>query len=285
MVAPTFKLNNGVESPAQGLGCFLTNNAKEAEQTVVNAVLSGYRRIDTAMIYMNEEGLGRGIRSALDQGLVKREELYVSTKLWNADHGYDNTLRAFDASLKRLGLDYVDQYLMHWPGFDEEDYVDTWRAFETLYRDGRVRTIGVCNFQRHTMERLLNRCEIKPAVDQLEVHPMFQPNNAIRFCQENGIQVEAWRPIVWGRLNDKPAIAAAAEKYGKTPVQVVLRWHYQRNILALPKTVHKDRMEQNLNVFDFALTAEEMTAINALQTYVRTGESPDEYFGTEGWGD
>lgn len=257
-MVPTFKLNNGVEIPAQGLGCFLTNNEREATRSVVDAVAVGYRKIDTAMIYMNEEG---------------------------TDHGYDNTLRAFDASLKRLGLDYVDQYLMHWPGFEEESYLPTWKAFETLYKEGRVRSIGVCNFQKYVLKNLLDHAEIKPTVNQLEVHPMFQPNDLIAFCQANDIQVEAWRPIVWGKLNDKPAIVDAAAKYGKSPVQIVLRWHYQRGICPLPKTVHKERMVENLNVFDFALTDEEMDAINALQTYVRTGESPDEYFGLDGWGD
>ena len=280
-MVPTFKLNNGVEIPAQGLGCFLTNNEREATRSVVDAVAVGYRKIDTAMIYMNEEGIGRGVREC---GLP-RDQIFLSTKLWNTDHGYDNTLRAFDASLKRLGLDYVDQYLMHWPGFEEESYLPTWKAFETLYKEGRVRSIGVCNFQKYVLKNLLDHAEIKPTVNQLEVHPMFQPTDLIAFCQANDIQVEAWRPIVWGKLNDKPAIVDAAAKYGKSPVQIVLRWHYQRGICPLPKTVHKERMVENLNVFDFALTDEEMAAINALQTYVRTGESPDEYFGLDGWGD
>jgi diketogulonate reductase-like aldo/keto reductase len=278
---PSFKLNNGIEIPAQGLGCFLTNNEKDATRSVIDAVDVGYRKIDTAMIYMNEEGIGRGIREC---GLP-REEIFVSTKLWNTDHGYENTMRAFEASLKRLGLKYVDQYLIHWPGFDEESYLSTWKAFEVLYKEGRVRSIGVCNFQKHALSNLLLHAEIKPTVNQIEVHPMFQPNDLISYCRANDIQVEAWRPIVWGKLDDKPEIVAIAKKYTKSPVQIVLRWHFQRGICPLPKTIHKERMIENLSVFDFSLTEEEMLSINSLQTYVRTGESPDEYFGMDGWGD
>ncbi len=271
---PNFKLNNGIEVPAIGLGTFLTKNGDEAARVVREAVEVGYRSIDTAMIYLNEEGVGRGIKECG----IDRSELFINTKLWNDSHGYEETLRAFDASLKRLGLDYVDQYLIHWPGMDGS-YIPTWKAFERLYKDGKIRSIGVCNFIKPILSNLLQYCEIKPMVNQLECHPMFQPNDLIAFCQKNDIQVEAWRPIVWGKL-DKQPITDAAKKYGKTPVQITLRWHYQRGVRSLPKTTHRGRMAENLDIFDFELTADEMAAINSLNTYNRTGESPDEFFET-----
>lgn len=275
---PEFKLSNGVEVPAVGLGTFLTKDGEEAARCVCEAVELGYRSIDTAMIYMNEEGIGKGIRECG----VPRKDLYITTKLWNDSHGYDETLRAFDASLKRLGLDYLDQYLMHWPGLEEESYLPTWKAFEKLYDEGLIRTIGVCNFTKPVLKNLLAHCNVALMVNQIEIHPMFQPNDLIRFCQDKDIQVEAWRPIVWGKL-DKEPILSAAEKYGKTTVQVCLRWHYQRGIRTVPKTTHKDRMAQNMDIFDFELTPEEMEAINGLNTFVRTGESPDEFFETSGF--
>lgn len=271
---PTFRLYNGVEVPAQGIGTFLTKDGEEAARCVRDATALGYRSIDTAMIYLNEEGVGEGLRTCG----IPRKELYVTTKLWNDSHGYVETLRAFESSLKRLGLDYVDQYLIHWPGLDEQ-FIPTWKAFEHLYEEGRVRAIGVCNFTKPILKQLLANCNIQPMVNQLEIHPMFQPNDLIAFCQVHDIQVEAWRPIVWGKL-DKQPIQTAAAKYGKTPVQITLRWHYQRGVRALPKTTHKERMRENLDIFDFELTQREMEAIGGLNTYVRTGESPDEFFET-----
>lgn len=275
---PEFQLYNGVGVPAMGLGTFLTKDGDEAARCVCQAVRLGYRSIDTAMIYMNEEGVGRGIK----ESGVPREDLYITTKLWNDSHGYEETLRAFDASLKRLGLDYLDQYLMHWPGLEEESYLPTWKAFEKLYEEGLIKAIGVCNFTKPVLNNLLNNCNMKPTTNQIEIHPMFQPNDLIAFCQDKDIQVEAWRPIVWGKL-DKEPILTAAEKYEKSTVQICLRWHYQRGIRTVPKTTHEDRMKQNMDIFDFELTQEEMESINALNTFVRTGESPDEFFETGGF--
>jgi len=271
---PNFTLHNGVKVPATGLGTFLMKNDVEAVQCIHDAVEAGYRSIDTAMIYLNEEGVGKGIK----QCGVPREQLYITTKLWNDSHGYEQALKAFDASLKRLGLDYVDEYLIHWPGVTES-YLPTWKAFEKLYREGRIRAIGVCNFIKPVLKELLGKCEIKPMVNQMEMHPFFQPNDLIAFCQSNGIQVEAWRPIVWGKL-DKEPITGLAKKYGKSVVQVTLRWEYQRGIRTVPKTSHKDRMVSNLDIFDFELIDEEVASINTLNTYNRTGESPDEFFET-----
>lgn len=272
---PNFKLSNGVEVPAMGLGTFLTKNGEEAARCVCDAVKAGYRSIDTAMIYLNEEGVGKGIKECG----IPRNELYLTTKLWNDSHGYEETLRAFDASLRRLGVDYIDEYLIHWPG-QEGSFLPTWKAFERLYEEGVIRVIGVCNFIKPVMKELLASCNVRPMVNQIEIHPMFQPDHLIAFCQEQGIQVEAWRPIVWGKLEKEPIMQAAA-KYRKTPVQITLRWHYQRGVRTVPKTTHYDRMKENMDIFDFSLTEEEMEAIKGLNTYVRTGESPDEFFGMD----
>ena len=269
---PSYKVANGVEVPVIGLGTYLNKDREVAAQTVRDAVEVGYRSIDTAWFYGNEEGLGEGIRTC---GL-ERKAIYVTSKLWNAFHGYEETLKAFEDSLKRLGVDYLDEYLIHWPG-QIQSYVPTWKAFEKLYRDGRIRVIGVSNFTRDILTHLFENCEIKPMIDQIEVNPVFQSKNLIDFCKKNGILVEGWRPLVWGQL-DKEPILAAAKKYGKTPPQVALRWQYQKGLRTLPKTTHRARMIENISIFDFELTEPEMTAIDTLDTWIRTGESPDEFF-------
>ncbi len=269
---PNYKMANGVEIPVLGLGTYLTKNGEVAAQTVRDAVEVGYRSIDTAWFYGNEEGLGEGIRTC---GL-DRKEIYITSKLWNAFHGYEATLTAFEDSLKRLGVDYLDEYLIHWPG-QVQSYLPTWKAFEKLYKDGRIRVIGVSNFTRDLLTHLLENCDIKPMVDQIEVNPVFQPNTLIAFCQENDILVEGWRPLVWGQLEKEPIIAAS-KKHGKTLAQVALRWQFQKNLRTLPKTTHKDRMIENINIFDFELSEEEISAIDGLNTWIRTGESPDEFF-------
>jgi diketogulonate reductase-like aldo/keto reductase len=271
---PNFKLSNGVEVPSIGLGTFLIEDGEEAARCIRDAVSVGYRSFDTAMIYLNESGVGRGIRDCQ----VPREELFVTTKLWNDSHGYDNALRAFDASMKKLGLDYIDEYLMHWPGLDDQ-FIPTWKAMEKLLQDGLVRVIGVCNFIKPILQKLLDNCEVKPLINQLEMHPFFQPNDLVTFCQRNDIQVEAWRPIVWGKL-DKEPILSLSKKHHKSPVQIALRWLFDRNIRSLPKTAHKERMIENLDIFNFQLTDKEIEQINAMNTFVRTGESPDEFFET-----
>ena len=269
---PNFKLENGVEVPAIGLGTWLMKDDEQTARCIKDAVEAGYRSIDTAMFYHNEESIGKGIKECG----IPREQLYITTKLWNDDHGYEKTLEAFSDSLKRLGLTYIDEYIIHWPGFDES-YLPTWKAFEKLYQDGLIRVIGVSNFTKPLLQHLIDHCAIKPMVNQVEVHPLFQPNNAINFCQENGIQVEAWRPIVRGKL-DKEPIINGAEMYNKTLVQVTMRWHYQKGIRTIPKTTHKERMIENADIFDFTLTDDEVKAISGLNTFVRTGESPDEFF-------
>ncbi len=272
---PVFKLENGVNVEATGLGTFLINDGNEAERCIIDAAGVGYRSFDTAMIYLNESGVGRGIRKCQ----IPREELYITTKLWNDSHGYENALKAFNASLKRLGLEYIDEYLIHWPGVDSQ-FIPTWKALEKLYNEGLVRVIGVCNFIKPLLEKLIDNCEIKPLINQVEMHPLFQPNDLVNYCQKNGILVEAWRPILWGKLEKEP-VTNIAKKYNKTPVQVTLRWLYQRNIRTLPKTSHKDRMKENIDIFDFNLDKSDMAEINKMNTFVRTGESPDEFFSTD----
>ena len=276
-MVPTFKLNNGVEIPAQGLGCFLTNNEREATRSVVDAVAVGYRKIDTAMIYMNEEGIGRGVREC---GLP-RDQIFLSTKLWNTDHGYDNTLRAFDASLKRLGLDYVDQYLMHWPGFEEESYLPTWKAFETLYKEGRVRSIGVCNFQIHHLQRLIDETGVTPVINQIELHPLMQQRQLHAWNATHKIQTESWSPLAQGGKGvfDQKVIRDLADKYGKTPAQIVIRWHLDSGLVVIPKSVTPSRIAENFDVWDFRLDKDELGEIAKLDQGKRLGPDPDQFGG------
>ena len=249
-------LSNGVELPMIGYGTFQIKDAAQCEQCVSQALEAGYRLFDTAASYENEAAIGR----ALHGSGLPRKEWFVTTKLWVQDAGYDGTLRAFDASLKRLGLDFLDLYLIHQPF---GDYYGTWRAMERLYREGGVRAIGVSNF---TPERLVDLCmnqEIRPMVNQIEVHPFFQQNTALRVMEDYGVVPQAWGPFSEAQKDifHHKTLAKIAGRHGKTTAQVILRWHLQRNIPAIPKTVHRERMIENLNVFDFELTGKEMESI------------------------
>lgn len=249
-------LSNGVELPMIGYGTFQIKDAAQCEQCVSQALEAGYRLFDTAASYENEAAIGR----ALHGSGLPRKEWFVTTKLWVQDAGYDGTLRAFDASLKRLGLDFLDLYLIHQPF---GDYYGTWRAMERLYREGGVRAIGVSNF---TPERLVDLCmnqEIRPMVNQIEVHPFFQQNTALRVMEDYGVVPQAWGPFSEAQRDifHHKTLAKIAGRHGKTTAQVILRWHLQRNISAIPKTVHRERMIENLNVFDFELTGKEMERI------------------------
>jgi diketogulonate reductase-like aldo/keto reductase len=265
-------LNNGVKMPQLGFGVWRVDDA-QAEVAVGHALKAGYRLIDTAMIYKNENGVGRAIRKSE----IPREELFITTKVWNSDQGYDNTLRAFDASLERLGLDYIDLYLIHWPTPKYDRYVETYKALEKLYRDGRVKAIGVSNFDIEHLERILNECEVTPVVNQVECHPYFAQNELKEFCAKHNIFVEAWGPLEQGGdvLKD-PVVEKIAEEHGKTPAQVVLRWHLQNNTIVIPKSVTPSRIEENINVFDFELSLEQMDAINKLNINRRKGRVPSE---------
>lgn len=253
-------LNNGIKMPKLGYGVYQTDPA-DTERAVSDALEVGYRLIDTAAIYGNEEGVGAAIR----QSGIAREDLFITTKLWVQDHGYDNTLKAFDTSMKKLGLDYLDLYLIHKP---YGDYYGAWRAMEKLYKEGRIRAIGVTSFWNERLADLANMNEVKPAVNQIETNVWNQKWSEEAFMKEIGIQHQAWAPFAEGN-NDifrNPLIQKIGEKYGKTVGQVMLRWLLQRDIVAIPKSVRKERMEENFDVFDFELTSEDMEALRTLDT-------------------
>lgn len=254
-------LNNGVRMPMQGFGVFQVPDADICEQAVADALSVGYRLIDTASVYGNEQAVG----TAISKSGIAREEMFITTKAWISEMGYDNTLRAFDASLLRLGLEYLDLYLIHMPF---GDYYGAWRAMENLYAAGRVRAIGVCNFEPDRLMDLYHNAKVVPAVNQVEVHPYTQPPETMKLMRSLGIQTEAWGPLAEGRngLFTDAVLSSIGRKYGKSAAQVVLRWHLQRGVVAIPKSVHKERMTENFNVMDFTLSEEDMTAIAAMDT-------------------
>jgi len=265
-------LNNGLKMPQLGFGVWQVPD-EEAATAVTNAFKVGYRSIDTAMVYKNEKGVGKAIK----ESSIPREELFITTKVWNSDQGYENTLRAFDESLERLGLDYVDLYLIHWPTPQYDEYVDTYKALEKLYKDGRVKAIGVCNFEIEHLERILKECEVKPVLNQVECHPYLAQNDLKEFCAKHDIFVEAWSPLdQGGEVLQDDVIIKIAESKGKTPAQVVLRWHLQNNTIVIPKSVTPSRIEENFQVFDFELNDNEMEQINGINKNRRKGPHPND---------
>ncbi|MEU0375390.1 aldo/keto reductase [Streptomyces sp. NPDC006283] len=267
---PTVTLNNGLEIPQLGFGVFQVDD-EQTTDAVRSALEAGYRSIDTAAIYGNEAGVGRALAaSGIDRG-----DLFVTTKLWNADQGHDSTLAAFDDSLTKLGLDYLDMYLIHWPTPARDLYLDTWRALEKLLADGRTRAIGVSNFQPAHLERLLDRSGIVPAVNQIELHPYLQQASLRAFHAEHGIATEAWSPLAQGALLQDPVLARIAQRHGRTPAQVVLRWHLQLGNVVIPKSVTPSRIRENRDVFGFTLTADDMDTLAGLDRGTRTGPDPD----------
>jgi diketogulonate reductase-like aldo/keto reductase len=266
----TVKLHNGVEMPWFGLGVFKVENGNEATESVKAAIKNGYRSIDTAAIYKNEEGVGIGIK----ESGVAREELFITSKVWNEDQGYETTLAAFEKSLERLQLDYLDLYLIHWPGKDK--YKDTWRALEKLYKDGKIRAIGVSNFQVHHLEELLKDAEIKPMVNQVEFHPRLTQKELRDYCKAQGIQLEAWSPLMQGQLLDNEVLTQIAEKHNKSVAQVILRWDLQHGVVTIPKSIKEHRIIENADIFDFELSQEDMDKIDALNKDERVGPNPDE---------
>jgi 2,5-diketo-D-gluconate reductase A len=267
---PTIELNNGIAMPQVGYGVFQIPEADTA-QAVTTALEAGYRSIDTAAAYGNESGVG----AALKASGIPRDELFVTTKLWNSDQGYDNALRAFDASLGRLGLDHLDLYLIHWPNPKHEKYLDTWRALEKIYAEGRVRAIGVSNFLPSHLHAVAGLGGTIPAVNQIEVHPALQQRDAQEANRELGVATEAWSPLAQAGVLDDPAVTAIAGAHGRTPAQVVLRWHLQQGRVIIPKSVTPSRIRENLDLFGFELTDEQLGAIDALERDGRTGPHPD----------
>ncbi|MGG6431531.1 aldo/keto reductase [Anoxybacillus sp. D401a] len=265
-------LHNGVHMPWLGLGVYKVQEGEEVIRSVRTALEVGYRHIDTAAFYENEEGVGRAIR----ESGIRREEVFVTTKVWNSHQGYESTLKAFNTSLKKLGFDYIDLYLVHWPV--KEKYKETYKALEKLYKDGFVRAIGVSNFQIHHLEHILADCEIKPMVNQVEFHPRLTQKPLLAFCKQHHIQLEAWSPLMrGGELLNEPTLVNIAKKYNKTPAQVILRWDLQHEVVTIPKSVTPERIAQNANIFDFTLTKEEMDAIDALNENRRIGPDPDNF--------
>ncbi|MFI0216867.1 aldo/keto reductase [Streptomyces lydicus] len=267
---PAITLNNGIAMPQLGFGVWQIPD-DEAFTAVGQALETGYRSIDTAAIYGNEEGTGK----ALAASGIPREELFVTTKLWNSDQGYDSTLRAFDASLGKLGLEYVDLYLIHWPLPAQDNYVATYQALEKIQAEGRAKAIGVSNFQPAHLERLLAETSVVPAVNQIELHPQFQQAESRAFHARHGIATEAWSPLGQGKgLLEDPTIGRLAAKYGKTAAQVVLRWHLQLGNVVIPKSVTPSRIAENIDVFGFELDAEDLAALAGLDAGKRLGPDP-----------
>jgi 2,5-diketo-D-gluconate reductase A len=270
---PVITLNNGVQIPQFGFGVYQVPPEETAE-AVQAALEVGYRHIDTAEMYGNEKGVGEGIRASG----IPREEVFVTSKLNNGFHAHDDALTAFDGTLDALGSDYVDLFLVHWPlpGIDV-DYVETWKAMEEIYRSGRARSIGVSNFKEHHLRKLFGATEVRPAVNQIEVHPYLTQDGLRAFDAEHEIATEAWSPIAQGKVLDDPAIVRVAERHGKTPAQVTLRWHVQRGDIVFPKSVTRSRIEENFGVFDFELSEDDMREITTLNRDERTGPDPDTF--------
>ncbi|MGW7354128.1 aldo/keto reductase [Streptomyces sp. NPDC054784] len=268
---PTLTLNNGVTMPQLGFGVWQVPD-DEATSAVTTALEAGYRSIDTAAIYGNEKGTGRALATAG----VPRSELFVTTKLWNADQGYDSTLRAFDTSLDKLGLDHVDLYLIHWPRPAVGKYVDTWKAFEKIHADGRARAIGVSNFHPAHLQRLAENSGVVPAVNQIELHPHLQQSVPRAYHADHGIATEAWSPLGQGKdLLSEPVLQELARKHGRTVAQVVLRWHLQLGNVVIPKSVTPSRIRENIDVFGFALDQADLDAVAALNRDARLGDDPE----------
>ncbi|MFK9116571.1 aldo/keto reductase [Peribacillus frigoritolerans] len=271
----TTTLHNGVEMPWFGLGVFKVEEGPELVNAVKVAIKHGYRSIDTAAIYENEEGVGQGIREGLKEAGISREDLFVTSKVWNADLGYESAIAAYEKSLQKLGLEYLDLYLIHWPV--EGKYKEAWRALETLYKEGKVKAIGVSNFQIHHLKDLMEDAEVKPMVNQVECHPRLTQKEVQAFCKEQGIQLEAWSPLMQGELLDNDVLQAIATKHGKSVAQVILRWDLQNGIVTIPKSTKEHRIVENSTVFDFELTAEEMNQIDGLNQNHRVGPDPDNF--------
>lgn len=264
-------LHNGVKMPVLGLGVYKAKDGQEVIDAIHYAFNAGYRHIDTASFYDNEEGVGVAIRKSS----VSREEIFITTKVWNDDHGFETTLAAFEASRKKLQLDYIDLYLIHWPVPGK--YLETWKALEKLYKEGKVKAIGVCNCMEHHLQDIMENSEIKPMLLQNEFHPRLIQQELLDFCKENGILYEGWSPLMRGQILNNETLERLADKHHKSIAQITLRWNLQKGVVAIPKSVHKDRIEENADIFNFSLSEEEMDLIDSLDREERTGAHPDHF--------
>lgn len=264
-------LANNVEMPYFGLGTYAMKDGEEVIRSVRHALKTGYRHIDTAAMYHNENGIGKAIK----ESGIAREEIFITSKVWNTEQGYGETLKAVDQSLDNLGFEYLDLYLIHWPV--EGKYKDTWKALEKLNRDGKIKAIGVSNFMQHHLQNLMDSAEVMPMIDQFEFHPFLVQQTLIDFCRQHRIQPEGWRPIMKGKIFDIRLLNDLGEKYGKTPVQITLRWHLQKGMVTIPKSSHKERITANADIFDFELSNLEISQIDSLDRQERLGEDPDNF--------
>ena len=273
----TYTLSNGVNIPCVGFGTWQTPNGETATNSVLEAIKCGYRHIDTAACYGNEESVGKAIKLSG----INREDLFVTSKLWNTDQGYESTLKAFNKTIKDLDLDYLDLYLIHWPVVKghkedwEKSICETWKAFEKLYSEGKIRAIGVSNFKPHHLKVIFENCNIKPMVNQIELHPSHNQDETVKFCRNNNILVEAWGPLSAGRIFKVKEMQDIADKYSKSIAQITLRWHIQNEILPLPKSVTPSRIKENSMIFDFELLKEDMELIQNLKGCEGSGIDPD----------
>ncbi|WP_018933958.1 aldo/keto reductase [Gracilibacillus lacisalsi] len=267
----TLKLNNGTEIPAVGLGVYKAEPGDEVYHAVKSALELGYRHIDTASLYANEEGVGQAIK---DSG-IPREEIFVTTKVWNDEQGYEETKAAFKRSLERLQMDYVNLYLVHWPVPGK--FTETYKALEEIYHDGKAKAIGVSNFEPHHLEELLKEAKVTPVVNQVELHPQLQQQAVREFCAKHDIKVEAWAPLGKARYFEHPVLQELAAKHNKKPSQIIVRWQYQSGIITIPKSVHKERQQENVDIFDFELSNEDIDKIKTMDANIRIGAHPDEF--------
>jgi methylglyoxal/glyoxal reductase len=267
----TTSLNNGVEMPVLGLGVWKSQQGGEVESAIEYALETGYRSIDTATIYLNEAGVGEALR----RSEIPRNKVFVTSKVWNSDQGFDSTLQALQRSLEKLKMDYLDLYLVHWPVVGK--YKQTWEAMEEIYESGLAKAVGVSNFMKHHLEDLLGSTQLVPAVNQIEFHPHLIQQELIDFCEQNSIQVEAWSPLMQGRIKDVKKLHDIGVKYNKTAAQVVLRWNLQKKIITIPKSSNPSRIKENADIFDFELSPSEIRLINGLDKNHRYGPDPDNF--------
>lgn len=275
-VMEMMKLANGIQMPILGFGTFKIEDLTVATESVKNAIACGYRHIDCAAVYGNEEAVGEGIRKGIIDANITREQLFIVSKVWNSDQGYEATKQAFEQTCNDLGVSYLDLYLIHWPAHDFEVTKGTWKAMEELYQTGKIKAIGVCNFMKHHLEQLMQYANIKPMVNQVELHPQFPEKYLRAFCQENNIAVTAWGPLMQGQVFENEIMQKIAKKHNRSISQITLRWHIQQNIIAIPKSIRKERMIDNLNIFDFVLDDEDMSDIDKINNARRLGPDSDE---------